>query len=525
MKILLVYPPITVYDPDPTIPSAQPVLGLAYLGSYLEALHHEVRIMDALALGINNVQRVEGGTRYGLSEEDILTIIWEFDPDLVGVTCMFSSYSTDAHRLAAIVKDYNHAAPVIFGGAHSSICPEWVLKDENVDIVVFGEGEITMSELVSKLQRGEGISEVRGIAFRQDGRIVKNKPREFMTDIDSIPLPARHLLPMGIYLNNSKSPYNIRFPATTVVTSRGCPGNCVFCSIHSVWGHRWRYRDPKSVVDEIEHLIKQYNVREIEFLDDNIAASNKRLEAICDEIIRRKLNIKWATPNGIAYWTLDEKLLRKMKKSGCYRLTFGIESGNIATRKFIGKTHSLESAKKIIGHANKIGLWTVCTFIIGFPYEKKDSIMDTVRFAVESGTDFAVFYLLGVFPGTKVYEIFKKEGLLDFDRVFNDPASATVTDFSVIGQSLASRGTKTKYFTQSELQACLDEAYRVFALSRIKHFLNPSRLLRKVYSPEDLKYAIRLSTAMSIPLYRMMLRKFSTHFALHKKANLNQNIR
>lgn len=516
------YPPITVFNSDPTIPGAQPVLGLAYLGAYLESAHHEVRILDALAMGISNVQRTKGGTRYGLSEEDILNVIREFDPDIVGVTCMFSSYLTDAHRVAAIVKSYNQAITVIFGGSHSSIYPEWVLRDENVDVVVFGEGEITMLELVSRLQGGENISEVRGIAFRQNGRIVKNKPREFIADLDSLPLPARHLLPMDVYLNNSKSPYNIRFPATTMITSRGCFGNCVFCSIHSVWGHRWRYRSAKSVVDEIEYLAKQYGVREIEFLDDNIAASSKRLESICDEIIRRKLNIKWATPNGISYWTLNEKLLWKMKKSGCYRLTFGIESGNIATRKFIGKTYSLELAKRIIGYANKIGLWTVSTFIIGFPYEKEDSIEDTIRFAVESGTDFAVFFLLGVFPGTRVCGIFKKEGLFDFDRVFDNLESATVADFSIIGQCLASRGTKTKYFTQNELQAYLDEAYRVFARNRIRSFSKPNRLLCKVHSFEDLTYAIKLGVAMCIPLYRMAFRKFSTHFALRKNASVNR---
>jgi magnesium-protoporphyrin IX monomethyl ester (oxidative) cyclase len=263
--------------------------------------------------------------------------------------------------------------------------------------------------------------------------------------------------------------------------------------------------------------VNEYGVREIEFLDDNISVSKVRMESICDEIIKRKIDIKWATPNGIAYWTLDEELLRKMKKSGCYRLTFGIESGNIETRKFIGKIQSLEKAKQIIQYANKIGLWTICTFIIGFPCEQEDSIMDTIKYAVESGTDYAVFFLLGVFPGTRVYEIFKKEGLFNYDDVFENLENATIDDFSILGQTLASRGTQTIYFTQKELQAYLDEAYKFFARNRIINYLNPVRILRKIKSLEDLLYTIKLGRAMTAPLYKMAFKKFKTHFVLRNK--------
>ena len=147
-------------------------------------------------------------------------------------------------------------------------------------------------------------------------------------------------------------------------------------------------------------------MREVSFLDDDLGRDVPRLAAICDEIIRRKVDIRWTTPNGVAHWLLNENLLDKMKASGCYRLTFGIESGNKETRKFIKKKVPLEQATKMLTHANNIGLWTISTFILGFPYETKEHMRDSIRYAVDSGTDMAVFYLLLPHPTSDVYSVF-----------------------------------------------------------------------------------------------------------------------
>ena len=271
-----------------------------------------------------------------------------------------------------------------------------------------------------------------------------------------------------------------------------CPGRCIYCSIHSVWGNSWRGRSPKNVVDEIEKLVIEYGINEFYFFDDSMGANKKRLGKICDEIIKRKLDIRWSPPNGIAHWTLDEKLLEKMKKAGCYRITFGIESGNLETRKFIGKPYDLSQAKKMIKHANKIGMWTICTNIIGFPYETRQQIQDTIDFAVKSGTDLAVFYLLCPHPGTKVYDIFKSEGLIDLDKIFSPYKKYQTEDFAEIGQVLAGRGAATKNFSKEELQVIVSEAYRSFLLKRLTSFLDLRRIFNKIHSWEDFLFVVKI---------------------------------
>jgi magnesium-protoporphyrin IX monomethyl ester (oxidative) cyclase len=259
--------------------------------------------------------------------------------------------------------------------------------------------------------------------------------------------------------------------------------------------------------------VNKYGIKEISFIDDNFGANKKRLSAICNEILRRGLEIKWSTPNGIPHWTLDEELLDAMKRSGCYRLTFGIESGNISTREFIGKNYPLDQAKRIIKYANKIGLWTICTFIIGFPYEGKESILDTIYFAIDCDTDYAVFFLLGPFPGTKVYEILKRESLIDFDKIF-EQNELTTNDLALLGQALASRGTKTKYFDQKELQDWLAYANKAFIRSRFLNIGFPLRIINKIHSIEDCVYVGKITGGMFKTIIMSLIGHYKTHFSL-----------
>jgi radical SAM superfamily enzyme YgiQ (UPF0313 family) len=182
-----------------------------------------------------------------------------------------------------------------------------------------------------------------------------------------------------------------------------------------------------------------------------------------------------------------------MKKAGCYRVTFGIESGNPETRRFIGKPYDLGQAKKMIKHANKIGMWTICTNIIGFPYETKRQIGDTINFALKCDTDLAIFYLLCPHPGTAVYEIFKKEGLTNFDYIFTPQKKLKSEDFGLIGRALAGRGVKTKNFSEEQLGEMLSQAYRKFLRKRyLSFFLNPLRIFQKIHSLEDGGYVLKI---------------------------------
>ena len=189
----------------------------------------------------------------------------------------------------------------------------------------------------------------------------------------------------------------MRRNAIGIITSRGCPNDCIYCTVKGVWGRTWRGKSAKRTVDEIEQLNKM-GYDEFSFLDDSVSTDRKRWEDICDEIIKRKLNIRWSTPNGIAHWTLDRNILRKMKRAGCYRITLGIESGCQRVREFIGKSYPLSQAKEVIRYANRLGIWTIATTIIGFPGETRKQMLDTLKFVKSSGVDFATFYLLDVYP-------------------------------------------------------------------------------------------------------------------------------
>lgn len=509
MKVLLIVPPTTVYEPDPSVATPVTPLGVGYLAAYLESHNVEVAILDALAEGHGQAKSTERARLYGLSDRQIFKRLEEWKPDLVGITSMFTAYSGDAHRVASLIKEYNNKVPVVLGGAHACIFPWLILRDSNVDLIITGEGELTLLQVVQNLKAKKPLIEIPGTVVRVGKKIIENPPREFIHDLNNIPFPARHLLPMDIYFKAANSPYVMRQPATTMITSRGCPGRCIYCSIHSIWGHRWRARSPENVLEELELLVRRYGVREVDFMDDSMGIDKGRLQAICDGIIKKGLDIRWTTPNGIAHWTLDRKTLDKMKKAGCYRITFGIESGNLETRKFLGKHYPLEQAKELLIYANKIGMWTICTNILGFPYETLEQMQDTIDFAIDCDTDLAVFYLLQPYPGTRVYEMFKEEDLINLDFVFS-PKGLANEEFARIGRILAGRGTRTKYFSEEELREILSMAYKNFISKRALSFLDPRRILRKVRSVEDFFYTLRIMKSGLASLFRLFrLRKFA----------------
>jgi magnesium-protoporphyrin IX monomethyl ester (oxidative) cyclase len=470
-KILLINPYITVAKDDPGRPA--PMLSLPYLAAYLEKNGFKVNILDAAGQGWANIETIGDKKRYGLTGSEISSFIKTEDPDIVGITAPSTSHAADVHDIAMLTKVISTGIKVVVGGAHASSNPEKVLLDRNVDMVVIGEGEETLLDIARRHDKGEPLEGIAGTVVMKDGQLVAAIPRPYIENLDSLPFPSRHLLPMESFLHRSSEGINyaMRKRFISMITSRGCPGECIYCAVKTVWGRRWRARSAANVVDEIEELIKKYNVGEIHFLDDSMSVSKERLSEICDEIIRRKLNIKWTTPNGIAIWLMDKPLLRKMKKAGCYRLTFGLESGNKETLSFIGKRYDYADAKELINYANRVGLWTIGTFIIGFPYEKKESIENTISFAIDSGLSFAVFYIANPFPGTRMYEYYVEADLIPKDA------------------SIIVRGVDTKEFSHSDLVRLQSEAFSRFMRSRLRR---PWGFLLKIRNLEDLSYMFKL---------------------------------
>ena len=332
----------------------------------------------------------------------------------------FSGWSRTAFEVSLKIKQINNKIITILYGQHPSARPKACLEKEGIDFVVIGEAENTVMELVKSLNQGFSKPEkIKGLAFIKNNKVVITPVRPVIEDLDSLPLPARHLLPMNEYaIAVKETPLRgvIRKPWTIMITSRGCPFRCVFCTHHTVWGRKWRGRSPQNVVAEIEHLVKIYGIKQIDFLDDNMTLDRNRMENICDLIIQKKIRVEWFTPSGVRADTLDESLLRKMKKAGCKKIRVAPESGvQKIVDTVIKKNLDLNSVEKAVKICKKIGLKVGCFFVIGLIGETKDDIKATINFAYklrQLGADSFIFSIASPIYGTELYQQAKNEGYL-----------------------------------------------------------------------------------------------------------------
>jgi len=484
-RILLINPPLSG-SLNSGIFTVKVPLGLAYIAGYLEKKSYKPEILDCMAY-YENIEKIDKDKyRIGLSEKDIIEKIKMFKPDIVGVACGYTIHEADAIRIADLVKQ-NSKALVVCGGAHTSANPSSVLNHKSVDFAVIGEGEVVFSNIVKNIKNKNKIPSLRGVAYRVNKRIKINAPQNYIENLDEIPFPARHLLPMKKYIDHPQNSIaNMRSPTTEIISSRGCPFNCIFCSICTVWGRKWRARSAKNVVDEIEQLHKEYGINEFRFFDDNLSWDKKRTIEICEEILKRKLDIRWDTPNGVAIATLNKEVLQKMKKAGYYKIVMGIESGSEKTLRFMRKPVVLNHARKIIAICNDLGIWTWSTFVIGFPDEPKEEIDKTIDFAKKSGLNFATFYVAQPYPGTDMYEVYKKAGLLK---------EGFIEESSVVNTKYA-----TKHFSAEELRKMQKKLYGDFIKYRIISYLNPIKFYReflnRIRSFEDVSYIFRMFLAL-----------------------------
>jgi radical SAM superfamily enzyme YgiQ (UPF0313 family) len=488
LRILLIQPYITSHDKAIL---TEP-LGLLALATYLEkSLKNEVTVglLDLFALGYD--QCVTRGQVYvrGVSKaEDILRYVMEFSPDVVGLACNFTAYAEDPLEVAKTIKDSLPKIITVVGGAHATVEAETILKSHPyVDYVIRGEGEITLCELVNSIREGSGIERVLGLSYRDGKQIVCNADRDLIEDIDSLPIPDRKYIDMERYKKiNAEALWATRkYPAASIMTSRGCPFNCVFCSTKRVWRRIWRPRAAQKVAQEIEYLVNTYGIREIAIYDDQFVVDAKRVHEICDLIIRKNLGVSLSIPSGTSVWLVDRELLEKMKRAGFYRLCFPVETANKKTMKFVGKPINLDKVKETIAIANKLGFWTTGNFIIGFPYETREEVRETISYAYQSGLDLPLFLIAQPHAGSEMYDIFEKEGLLD-------PM--------VRGSHVRRTGYDTKTLRASELNEIRKKAAGRMLVYKFAFYLHPhnlySCLLPKLSTRDDIKYALRILMAM-----------------------------
>ncbi len=391
MKVLLVMPSQTGVYGNLTAPD-YPHLGLAYLAAVLEKAGHTVKIIDIDADGV--------------SREKFIADLKKADYGLVGITTTTPTFNK-AIELTKIVKD-NSKAFTVLGGIHVTVTPEESIKCDSVDFIVKGEGELTILELVRYLEEGTDITSIDGIYYKNNGSVIQNRDRALINNLDDLPFPARHLFDK----HNYSYPDALLKPTMPIITSRGCPANCTYCNSKSIFTRRFRVRSPQNILEEIECLIKEFKVKEVHIWDDNFTTQKKRVLQIRDEIKRRNIRIKFAFPNGLRADYVDKEVLRALKDMGTYSIAFGVESGNQRVLDRVNKNIKLEEIERAFRLARKIGLETWAFFMIGLPGETKDSIKDTIDFAIKLNPDVAKFHILKPFPGSEVYKEFLKEGLL-----------------------------------------------------------------------------------------------------------------
>ncbi|MFC1699005.1 B12-binding domain-containing radical SAM protein [Candidatus Omnitrophota bacterium] len=475
MKVMLIQPPYTILDTE--FKSCHPPLGLAYLAAALRE-RHELKVLDALAEGFDRERAGEekGYLTYGLSYEEIREEIRAFNPEVIGVSSLFSAQARNVHRIFALAKELNSAVITIAGGAHPSAMPKEVLGDKNIDYVIIGEGEQTATELLERIEKKKEPSGLEGLAYRRDSQVIIRERESFENNLDSLPFPAWELFPLDKYfsINRPHGGLSRSGAVLPVITSRGCPYQCIFCSIHTVWGRGYRARRPESVLQEIEYLISKFGVRGLIFDDDNLTLDRERAVKIFQGIVEKRFNLSWSLPNGVYLGTLDENLLALMKNSGCYSISIAIESADEEVLKWIKKPIDLSKAKEIVRSAQALKLEIAVFFVVGFPFETKAQIEKTLRFTRELKADNVNFFFATPLPGTELFNFCRENNLLPQNL-----------DFSIFRQNTPYLSPKD--FSREELRSLIERQKMKLHFYAI--FRNPgkflSRLRRKIYQEPE----------------------------------------
>jgi anaerobic magnesium-protoporphyrin IX monomethyl ester cyclase len=394
LKVTLINPPYppNVHSHPPFIP-----LGLAYLGAITEQEGHEVNIIDCQA--------------EKLTYETFRDRISKETPDIIGVTATTLLYKS-AMKLIDIAKEAHPNAITMLGGSHGTFWDENALNEyPTLDIVVRREGEITFKELLNSFQKNISLTNVLGITFRQkDGKIVRTPDRPFIEDLDKLPFPAHHLLP----LDDLKRMGKVLFP---LITSRGCVFWCDFCSTVRMFGRGYRWRSPKNVVDEMQLVHDKYGVEQVTFYDDAFSVDRNRVLKICEELHARKLDMTWDC--GTRVDMVDRDLLKTMRDAGCIAVWLGVESGSEAILGAMNKKIKLDQTRLAYKTAHDVGLMTIANVVLGFPGETEQTAKETIRFVKELNPDDVGFYVATPYPGTPMYDQVIKNGWLrvtDFDK-------------------------------------------------------------------------------------------------------------
>lgn len=440
-----------------------PPLGMAYIGGYLRVNGIETKILDLAALRLDDEHEKEAIRR---SNADFIAI------------AATTNTIMEAYALAKKTREVLPNARIAVGGPHPTMMPERTLQEcPEINYCIISEAEETTLELA----QGKADKDILGIAYRdKKGKIQITNPRPLIQDLDKIPFPARDLLPLHKYW----TPGVRRYPFATIMTSRGCPYSCTFCSNFRTQGKQFRYRSPENVLAEIDHLVKDYGIKELNLLDDNFTFMPKRVEEICDGLIKRGYDLELKTGNGIRADRVTPQLLKKMKQAGFYLVAFGIESGNEEILKKMRKGEKKEHIVNAVRWAKEAGLLTEGFFMFGNEGEGEKEMLDTIQFAKDLDLNFAQFQVYTPVPGSPYYDKLMKEG-----KVF----SQKWEDFNAFNEPLFEYGG-SKFSLMMEMQK---RAYK-------EYYFRPKMILKKFLEVRNLKqFRAYAKTGLAVAKFSM----------------------
>ncbi|MFH1612148.1 MAG: radical SAM protein, partial [bacterium] len=437
MNILLINPSFNLkeqYGEAGKILSLRLPMGLLYIATYLEKQGVNVKIVDA------QIQE--------LSKIFFEKYFEHFLPDIVGISACTPTFH-EALRILSIIKSISPSIKTSMGGIHPSFFSENVLKHNEVDFVIRGEGEITFWESINKNFDLTGID---GISYKNDnGIVIHNKDRVPISNLDILPFPNRKLLPFEKYVE-------------TIITSRGCPFNCIFCSAKNILGEKYRTRSALNVVEEIGSFIEN-GTTFFFVLDDNFCVNKKRVEEICLLLIQKNYHkkIEWGCETRVDL--VDEKMLNLMRKSGCIRIFFGLETHSQKLLDTLNKNVKIEENEKAVKLAQKSGMEVRGSFILGIPGETKEESIKTIKYAKKLKLTEAKFSLITPYPGTKLFEIAQNEGLKITEQDW--PQLSTVSGFSNYQPVYVPKGRNKKELVRLQMRAYLEFYLQFYQIKRI----------------------------------------------------------
>ena len=381
-----------------------PFLGIGYVAAYIEKFsHHQVEIFDAHT--------------YGFSPSEAAKRILDKNPDVVGI----HSITDNRFKAIALTKELKKNNPKIItlvGGPHFSLTAKNALEIvPEIDYVIKGEGEKAVVQFLNVLENKDDINKVSGLTYRtQDGGIIEKPLTDLIMNIDDLPMPAWHLFDLKQYTKPIDGT-NIR--AVGVLSGRGCPNVCVYCAnARTVL----RLRSPKNFVDEVEFLNKEYGYRGFDFWDDTMTLVHEHVRGVCEEILKRKLDIVWYARARVN--TVNKDLLKIMRKAGCIRISYGVESGSPRILKVIKKNITIEQARGAVRLSSKVGMAVVTNFMVNLPEETLEDLKLTINLMKELReikNSYPAYGFTVIYPGTELELMAKKQGIMPWDFSWNSP--------------------------------------------------------------------------------------------------------